>query len=178
MCGLSQAKTFFANAPTLMEIAVADQDLTSEWLRSGAVLAAVTGTAQPASGCNCRPLGSMSYPAAASPEFVALYFAKGVGANSLALAPRLVFNNRVELQSRWVRCRYHRHVELQRHTLASGHAFWSRRPWREWGGDCIRKRSSIVTFRIAHCWSLRPPHLWRYCWISNRRVHLHRFLTN
>ncbi len=36
---------FASTAPVLMEVAVDDQDYTSEWLRSGKVLAAVTGTA-------------------------------------------------------------------------------------------------------------------------------------
>jgi hypothetical protein len=35
-----------------MQISVDDQDYTTEWLRSGAVLAAVTGTPRPAAGCN------------------------------------------------------------------------------------------------------------------------------
>jgi LysR family transcriptional regulator (chromosome initiation inhibitor) len=114
---------FAASAPVLMEIAVDDQDHTAEWLRSGAVLAAVTGTEQPASGCNSRALGAMRYVAAASPEFVARHFARGVGSASLALAPSLVFNSKDELQSRWVRLQCHRHVELPRHTLPSAHAF-------------------------------------------------------
>ena len=65
---------FAAGRPVLMEVAVDDQDHTGQWLRSGAVLAAVTGMARPASGCNSCALGSMRYLAAASPgaEFVQL----------------------------------------------------------------------------------------------------------
>lgn len=114
---------FAANAMVLMDVAVDDQDHTSEWLRSGMVLAAVTGTARPASGCNSRPLGAMRYLAAASPDFVERYFAKGVGTSSLAQAPSLVFNTKDELQSRWVRRLCSRHVELPRHTLPSAQAF-------------------------------------------------------
>ena len=114
---------FAARAPVLMEVAVDDQDHTTEWLRSGAVLAAVTSSARPAAGCNSRPLGAMRYRAAASPEFVARYFANGVGAGSLAKAPSLVFNTKDELQSRWVRRLCHRHVDLPRHTLPSPQAF-------------------------------------------------------
>lgn len=114
---------FAANAMVLMDVAVDDQDHTSEWLRSGMVLAAVTGTARPASGCNSRPLGAMRYLAAASPDFVERYFAKGVGTRSLAQAPSLVFNTKDELQSRWVRRLCSRHVELPRHTLPSAQAF-------------------------------------------------------
>lgn len=100
-----------------------DQDHTTEWLRSGAVLAAVTATARPAAGCNSRPLGAMRYLAAASPAFVQRHFAEGVGAGSLARAPSLVFNAKDELQLRWARRLCHRHVELPRHTLPSTQAF-------------------------------------------------------
>jgi len=114
---------FAAGAPVLVELAVDDQDHTSEWLRSGAVLAAVTGTARPAAGCSSRPLGAMRYTAAASPTFVARHFASGVGARSLAKAPSLVFNKKDDLQARWVRRLCHRDVELPRHTVPSAHAF-------------------------------------------------------
>ncbi|MCO5401196.1 LysR family transcriptional regulator ArgP [Ralstonia soli] len=114
---------FAADHPVLMEVAVDDQDHTSEWLRSGAVLAAVTATARPATGCNSRPLGSMRYVAAASPAFMARHFADGVGAGTLAQAPCLVFNTKDELQARWARRLCHRHVELPRHLLPSSQAF-------------------------------------------------------
>lgn len=115
--------SFAAQAPVLMEVAVDDQDHTAEWMRTGAVLAAVTGTSRPSAGCNVRALGSMRYLAVASPAFVARYFAKGVGAHSLSLAPSLLFNTKDELQSRWVRRLCRRHVELPRHTLPSPQAF-------------------------------------------------------
>lgn len=114
---------FAANQPVLMEVAVDDQDHTGEWLRSGAVVAAVTGVARPASGCNSRALGAMRYLAAASPAFMQRWFADGVGAGSLAEAPSLVFNTKDELQARWARRLCHRHVELPRHTLPSTQAF-------------------------------------------------------
>ncbi|WP_029044608.1 LysR family transcriptional regulator ArgP [Cupriavidus sp. amp6] len=114
---------FAAASPVLMEVAVDDQDHTTEWLRSGAVLAAVTATARPAAGCNSQPLGAMRYLAAASPAFVREHFAGGVGAGTLAKAPSLVFNTKDELQARWARRLCHRHVELPRHTLPSSQAF-------------------------------------------------------
>lgn len=114
---------FAAEAPVLLEISVDDQDHTAEWLRSGAVLAAVTGTAHPGAGCNSRPLGAMRYLAAASPAFMARYFADSVGAGSLARAPSLMFNAKDALQSQWARRLCHRHVELPRHLLPSPQAF-------------------------------------------------------
>ncbi len=114
---------YAADAPVLVELAVDDQDHTGEWLRSGAVLAAVTGSARPAAGCNSLPLGAMRYVAAASPGFVSRHFADAVGAGSLALAPSLVFNAKDDLQARWVRRLCHRPVDLPRHTLPSPQAF-------------------------------------------------------
>jgi len=114
---------FAANAPVLMDIAVDDQDHTAQWLRTGTVLAAVTGAARPATGCNSRPLGAMRYLAAASPEYMQRHFAKGISASSLTLAPSLVFNTKDALQSRWVQRLCRRHVELPRHTLPSAQAF-------------------------------------------------------
>ena len=114
---------FAAAAPVLMEIAVDDQDHTAEWLRSGAVLGAVTGSSRAPAGCNSRPLGSMRYLPAASPQFMARHFADGVGAGSLACAPSLVFNAKDELQAQWAQRLCHRHVELPRHILPSTQAF-------------------------------------------------------
>lgn len=65
----------------------------------------------------------MRYIAAASPAFLARHFSDGVTPGSLALAPSLVFNNKDELQARWVRRLCHRHVDLPRHTLPSSQAF-------------------------------------------------------
>ncbi|WP_434034186.1 LysR family transcriptional regulator ArgP [Cupriavidus sp. a3] len=114
---------FAAASPVLMEVAVDDQDHTTEWLRSGAVLAAVTATARPAAGCNSQPLGAMRYLAAASPAFVRQHFAGGVGAGTLAKAPSLLFNTKDELQVRWARRLCHRHVDVPRHMLPSSQAF-------------------------------------------------------
>lgn len=114
---------FAASAPVLLDVAVDDQDHTAEWLRSGKVLAAVTGSARASAGCNSSPLGSMRYRAAASPVFVSRYFADGVGARSLARAPSLVFNAKDELQNRWVQRLCHRHIDLPRHALPAPHAF-------------------------------------------------------
>jgi LysR family transcriptional regulator (chromosome initiation inhibitor) len=114
---------FAAQAPVLMDVAVDDEGHTAQWLRSGAVLAAVTATSRAASGCNSRPLGAMRYLATASPAFMARHFPHGVTADSLARAPSLLFSTKDELQARWVRRQCHRHIELPSHTLPSSQAF-------------------------------------------------------
>ena len=114
---------FAADAPVLVQVSVDDQDYTTEWLRSGAVMAAVTGTPRPAAGCNSQPLGSMRYLAAASPAFRKRHFADGVGVRNLSRAPSMVFNAKDEWQAQWARRLCNRPVELPRHTLSSSQSF-------------------------------------------------------
>jgi len=114
---------YATQAPVLMDVAVDDQDHTAQWLSSGTVLAAVTASARPATGCNSQPLGAMRYVAAASPAFMARYFPDGVHAASLSHAPSLQFNTKDDLQARWVRLHCGKPVELPRHTLPSVQAF-------------------------------------------------------
>lgn len=115
--------SFAAKGAVLLQVAVDDEDHTAEWLRSGAVLAAITAADRPTPGCNAQVLGAMRYRAAASPDFVGRYFARGVDATTLALAPSLVFNSKDSLQARWARRQCGRDVELPRHTLPSPQAF-------------------------------------------------------
>ena len=114
---------FGARQPVLLEVSVDDQDHTGGWLRSGAVLAALTSSAQAPPGCNSLPLGAMRYRATATPAFVREHFAQGVGAASLARAPSLAFNSKDTLQLQWSRRHCHRAVELPRHQLPSSQAF-------------------------------------------------------
>ena len=115
---------FAAGAPVLLQLSVDDQDHTAEWLRSGAVLAAVTGVGSAPAGFSSQPLGAMRYVAAASPAFVARYFAQGVNAASLARAPSLQFNAKDALQARWVERQCGgAPPALPRHTVASLQAF-------------------------------------------------------
>jgi LysR family transcriptional regulator (chromosome initiation inhibitor) len=111
------------DAPVLVDVAVDDQDHTAEWLRSGAVLAAVTGTARPAAGCNSQAAGRHALHRGRQPGLHGAPLCQRRGAGSLARAPSLVFNTKDELQARWVRRLCHRHVELPRHTLPSPQAF-------------------------------------------------------
>jgi LysR family transcriptional regulator, chromosome initiation inhibitor len=115
--------SFGRDAPVLFQIAVDDEGHTAQWLRSGQVLAAVTATQEPASGCNSMPLGAMRYVAAASPTFVERYFTNGIDAHSLATSPSLMFNAKDELQQRWTQLNYGNTIQMQRHTLPSSQAF-------------------------------------------------------
>ncbi|KNZ32312.1 MAG: chromosome replication initiation inhibitor protein [Methylibium sp. NZG] len=86
-----------------LDLHVEDQDHSSALLRQGRVLAAVSAQAAPVQGCKVRPLGRMRYLAVASPAFMRRYFAQGVNETSLAQAPCNVFNQKDQLQARFMR---------------------------------------------------------------------------
>jgi LysR family transcriptional regulator, chromosome initiation inhibitor len=106
-----------------LDLLLDDQDHTSEALRRGDVLAAVTSLASPVQGCNSHALGQLRYRATASPAFVARCFAAGVTAQTLAAAPCLVFNRKDRLQALWLRRVTRRAVEPPCHFMPSTHAF-------------------------------------------------------
>lgn len=84
-----------------------DQDFTASLLESGAVMGAVTSRAEPVAGCRVVPLGTMRYEAVATPAFASRWLPMsrdgGVPrAEELALAPRVDFDRRDDLQRRWL----------------------------------------------------------------------------
>ena len=62
----------------LLNLTLADEDHTAEWLRRGHVLGAVTSVGTAVQGCRIRRLGSLRYVATASPGFVRRWFPAGV----------------------------------------------------------------------------------------------------
>ena len=114
---------FASEHPVLLDVAIDSEEHTAESLRSGAVMAAVTATSQPPSGCNSRPLGAMRYVAAASPAFLQRYFGAGVHGAALAAAPSLSFDSKDRLQARWAARLVGHALELPRHSLPSTQAF-------------------------------------------------------
>ena len=105
------------------DLQVEDQDHSSELLRQGRVMAAVTADPHPVQGCSAVPLGRMRYLAVASPAFVATHLADGVDEAALAAAPCNVFNRKDELQHRWLRRITRRRLEPPQHRVPSTHGF-------------------------------------------------------
>ncbi len=110
------------NTP-LIDLQVDDQDKTSDWLRRGHVLAAVTSLATPVQGCRSRKLGLLRYCATASPDFIQRWFATGLTAEAFAQAPSLVFDRNDRLQEQWVKRLLRRDIALPVHRLPSTQAF-------------------------------------------------------
>jgi LysR family transcriptional regulator (chromosome initiation inhibitor) len=76
-----------------------DQDHTTELLRDGTAMAAITSQRTPVQGCTVEALGAMRYRPMASNGFVARWFAGGVTPEALAKAPVVVFDSRDHLQT-------------------------------------------------------------------------------
>ena len=94
---------FTVGGNELLDICIDDQEHTAQRIRQGDVLAAVTASAAPIAGCNLWPLGSVRYVAAASPAFVARYFAaEGTTAAAMAQAPMMTFDRKDRLQEQWL----------------------------------------------------------------------------
>lgn len=107
----------------LFDVVIDDQDTADDWLRRGAVSAAITGHDRAAPGCDLLSLGAMRYIATASPAFMRSHFAKGVNASTLAHAPMMVFNSKDQLQSRWITQVTGRRLHPPSHHLPSTHGF-------------------------------------------------------
>jgi LysR family transcriptional regulator (chromosome initiation inhibitor) len=95
------AARFAAETGAMLDLVLEDEAHTADRLRTGEVLAAVTADPVPVSGCRTYPLGAIDYVATASPAFMARFFAEGVDAESLQVAPMLRFDRRDGLQARW-----------------------------------------------------------------------------
>jgi LysR family transcriptional regulator (chromosome initiation inhibitor) len=107
----------------LLNLTLADEDRTAEWLRRGHVLAAVTSVGTAIQGCRVRRLGALRYVATASPSFVRRWFGAGISADTLARAPSLLFDSNDRLQEVWARRIVRRDVSLPVHRVPATHAF-------------------------------------------------------
>lgn len=100
-----------------------DQDHTAELLRAGTVMGAITADGDPVQGCRASRLGAMRYRPMAGPGFVAHWFANGVDANALAVAPVVVFDRKDDLQDRYLRQRSRRRLDPPRQHVPASSEF-------------------------------------------------------
>jgi LysR family transcriptional regulator (chromosome initiation inhibitor) len=112
-----------AQGGPLWDLVIDDQDWSADWLRRGEVAAAVTGSPGPLQGCDTLALGALRYRATASPAFAARWFAGGVSAETLSLAPALVFSDKDRLQRDWMAARTGRRLAPPQHRIASSEGF-------------------------------------------------------
>ena len=100
-----------------------DQEHSLDLVRSGAAHAAVTATAAPVPGCTSRLLGVMRYRPVCAPGFAERWFPDGVTAAALAAAPVVVYDDKDDLQDRYLRRHRRRALHPPRHHVPATHEF-------------------------------------------------------
>jgi LysR family transcriptional regulator (chromosome initiation inhibitor) len=112
-----------AGPSVIFDVRRADQTRTAELLRDGTVMAAVTGSPEPVTGCTVHRLGRMRYRPRASAAFVARWFADGVSAQTLGAAPMVLFDREDPLQDQYLRRRSRRPLSPPRCYVPGSGAF-------------------------------------------------------
>nr|WP_091297502.1 LysR family transcriptional regulator ArgP [Amycolatopsis xylanica] len=103
-----------------------DQDHTTTLLKEGAVLAAVTSSPDPVTGCSVRRLGHVRYLPVASPGFAARYLPGWPSTplrRLLAEAPVVIFDRRDDLQDRFTRALTRGAASARRHYVPASEPF-------------------------------------------------------
>lgn len=126
-CNADSLSTWFLDAMALVhaagrvsfDIRREDESLSTELLRRGEVMAAVTSESRPVQGCRSLPLGSMRYLACASPGFVGRHLNDGSPTAALGRAPIVAYDRSDELQNRHYRRLARREPTGPRHYIPS-----------------------------------------------------------
>lgn len=117
-----------ARGDSYFELHREDEEHTTQLLRDGTVMAAITSTATPVQGCKVEPLGAMRYQPLATPDFVQYWFPDGSRPGSYANVPMIQFDRKDDLQFRHVRLQSSRPIDPPTHFVPSSNAF----------GDAVR----------------------------------------
>lgn len=106
-----------------IEVIRADENMSTERLRSGEAVAAVTATREAVPGCTSTALGVDRYRAVAAPGFFELHFGLGVTADSLGSAPALMFDRDDGFQQRFIRRVTRARLDPPSHFVPSSYEF-------------------------------------------------------
>jgi len=82
-----------------------DQAFSTELLRRGTVMGAITSEADAVQGCTVQPIGLMRYRPMATPGYIDRWLPDGATPESLARAPMVVFDRRDTLQHDYLQSR-------------------------------------------------------------------------
>ena len=112
-----------AELGVLVEMHRDDEYHSTELLRSGAVMAAVTASPEPLQGCRTDPLGVLRYLPVASPAWLARWMPKGIDLRRLQGAPLVDFDPKDQHQDRFVRQRLRQALSAPRHWIPSSEGY-------------------------------------------------------
>lgn len=105
------------------EVIRADETHSTERLRSGEAVAALTSRSETVPGCTSTRIGTDRYRAVASPSFLAEHFSNGLTAAALATAPMLDFDRMDRFQQRFIRRITRARIAPPRHFIPSSNEF-------------------------------------------------------
>jgi LysR family transcriptional regulator, chromosome initiation inhibitor len=100
-----------------------DQEHSLDLVRRGEAHGAVTATASPVPGCRSQRLGVMRYRPVCTPAFAARWFPEGVTGPALASAPVVVYDDKDDLQDRYLRRHRRGPLHPPRHYVPATHEF-------------------------------------------------------
>ncbi|WP_025132783.1 LysR family transcriptional regulator ArgP [Leucobacter sp. PH1c] len=155
------------------EVLRADETVSTERLRRGEVMAALTATRDPVPGCTSTRVGVDRYRAVASPAFVAEHFPAGLSIEALRRAPAIEFDRHDAFQQRFLRRITRAEVRPPRHFIPSSAEFahavelgmgWGMLPEQQCSGPIAEGRmveldpaSAIELPLFWQRWKLRSP---------------------
>lgn len=159
------------------EVIRADETLSTERLRRGEAIAALTATKEPVPGCTSTRIGTDRYRAVAAPGFAAAHFPEGITAEALGAAPMIEFDRHDVFQQRFIRRITRTRISPPRHYVPSSAEFmlaielgmgWGMVPELQCRGALgegrlveLGTRSTIDLALYWQCWNLRSPVLER-----------------
>jgi LysR family transcriptional regulator, chromosome initiation inhibitor len=117
------AAGFCIERGVLLDLVIDDQDHTAQRIRDGDVQGAVTTQAEPVPGWRAVKLGRMRYRAVCSPDYFTRYFADGLTRDALRQAPCVNFNDKDEMQRRFLRRLSRIEINPPAHVIAHGAGF-------------------------------------------------------
>jgi LysR family transcriptional regulator, chromosome initiation inhibitor len=120
---IDAAAEFCIERGLLFDLVVDDQDHTAQRIREGDVQGAVTTQAEAVPGWRVSKLGRMRYRAVCSPDYFARYFGDGLTRDALRRAPCVNFNEKDELQKRFLRRVTRADIDPPVHIVPHGEGF-------------------------------------------------------
>ncbi|MCO4256219.1 LysR family transcriptional regulator ArgP [Pseudarthrobacter cellobiosi] len=100
-----------------------DEQHSTQLLRTGSVMAAVTATPEPVQGCSVEPLGSLRYRAVASPTYLHRWWPDGPELVAGSQAPVVDFDRKDDLQDGFFRTVTGAELTAPRHYVPSSAEF-------------------------------------------------------
>lgn len=92
---------------TNLEIAIDDEKYTLDYLKSGRVDVSIGIVKTPVSNHECAKLGAMTYVLVSSPDFKKQFVHKNIGSLDFAKQTAIVFNDRDDLHTQYLRKHFH-----------------------------------------------------------------------